>query len=89
MPTLTHDYPEELSLALGKRPDDAAKEICLMAALKLYESGRVSSGLTANLAGLSRVDSLLTCGQFGVSVFQQTPEELNSDIEAAVDASCR
>ena len=86
MATLTLEYPPELSAALGKRPEDAAKEIRLMAALKLFESGRVSSGLAAQLAGLSRAEFLLTCGQFGVSVFQQTPEELDSDAKAALDA---
>jgi len=85
MLTLTLEYPAELSVALGKRPEDAAKEIRLMAALKLFESGRVSSGLAAQLAGMSRADFLLTCGQYGVSVFQQTVGELAADAGTASD----
>ncbi|MBM3887623.1 MAG: UPF0175 family protein [Verrucomicrobia bacterium] len=59
-----------------------------MAALKLYESGRLSSGMAAELAGMSRVDFLLACGQHGVTVFQQTDEELKSDVAAALHAQC-
>jgi predicted HTH domain antitoxin len=63
-------------------------EIRLMAALKLFESGRISSGLAAQLAGMSRTEFLLSCGQYGVSVFQQTPDELEADTKAALDARC-
>jgi len=88
MPTLTLDYPPALSAALGKRPDDAEREIRLMAALKLFEAGRLASGMAAQLAGLGRAEFLLTCGQHGISVFQQTPAELVADTEAALSA-CR
>lgn len=87
MSTATIEYPSELTAALGKRPIEALQEVKLMAALKLFDSGRISSGLAARLADLSRVQFLLLCGQYGVSVFQQTAEELDSDTEAAVHAS--
>mgnify|MGYP001580605425 CR=1 FL=1 len=86
MPTMTVDFPQELTLALGKRPPEALAEIKLMAALKFYEAGRISSGLAASLAGLSRVDFLMRCGEYGVSVFQQTTEEVEADAEAAIHA---
>jgi predicted HTH domain antitoxin len=87
MASFTIEYPTELTVALGKRPADTAREIRLMAALKLFESGRISSGLAAILADMSRAEFLLSCGQFGVSVFQQTAEEVLSDTEAVLDAS--
>jgi len=83
MSTFVLDCPQELSVALGKRPAEAAREVQLMAALRLYESGRISSGLAARLAGMSRVEFIMTCGQYGVSIFQQTPEELAVDIANA------
>ena len=72
--TLTIDCPEEIIMALGKRPEDAAKEIRLMA---------------AHMGGMPRATFVLTCGQYEVSVFQQTPEELKRDTESALYASSR
>ena len=89
MQALSLQVPDDLSLALGKRPQDAAREVLLMAALKLFETGRLSSGMAAQLAGLPRVEFLLECGRHGVSVFQQTVEELESDAENALAASDR
>jgi predicted HTH domain antitoxin len=89
MKTMTLEYPDELLAALGKRADDAADEIRLMAALKLYEAGRLSSGMAAQLAGMARVEFLLACGRYGVSVFQQSDEELTADLTAALDACAR
>jgi predicted HTH domain antitoxin len=89
MPTVTIDYPPELPAALGKRPNDAVGEVQFMGALKLFESGRISSGLAAKLAGVTRVEFLLQCGRYGISVFQQTPDELDRDAKVALDARCR
>ena len=89
MAAVTIEYPSELSVALGKRPADAAREIQLMAALKMFEAGRISSGLAAKLAGLSRVEFLIQCGQYGVSIFQQTADEVLADAETALHASSR
>ena len=89
MTTLRLDCPDELMTALGKRAEDATQEIRLMAALKLYEAGRLSSGMAAQLAAMSRVEFLLACGQHGVTVFQQTDEELKADLAAALDARRR
>ena len=87
MQALSIQVPGELPLALGKRQEDASREVLLMAALKLFETGRLSSGMAAQLAGLSRVAFLLECGHYGVSVFQQTGEELESDLRNALAAS--
>jgi predicted HTH domain antitoxin len=89
MTALTLECPDELAIALGKRPLEVAAEIGLMSALKMFECGRISSGLAASLAGMSRAEFLLRCGEFGVSVFQQTSAELASDTEAALHASSR
>lgn len=84
MTTTTIEYPTELTTALGKRPQEVVGEIRMMAALKLFESGRVSSGLAAQLAGISRVEFLVQCGLYGVSVFQQNVQELEADQESAL-----
>lgn len=89
MQVVTLRYTDNLPMALGKRPPDAAREIQLMAALKLFECGRLSSGMAAELAAMSRVEFLLECGRYGVSVFQQTGEELQEDAANAAEARRR
>ena len=56
-----------------------------MAALKMFDTGRISSGMAAELAGITRVEFLFRCGEYGVSVFQQTPEELEKDVKTAYE----
>lgn len=87
MSTVTIDCAPELAVALGRHQSELENEVRLASALKLFELGRISSGLAARLAGMPRVQFLLTCGQYGVSIFQQSEEELLNDVETALQAS--
>ena len=87
MNTITLDCGPELAVALGRRQSELEGELRLASALKLFELGRISSGLAARLAGMSRVQFLMACGRYGVSVFQQSEEELSADFENALRAS--
>ena len=61
--------------------DQIAKEIRMLAAVKLYEIGEVSSGRAAELAGIPRLVFLERLGKYKVSPFQITPEELRREVE--------
>jgi len=52
----------------------------ILAAVKLFELGKLSSGRAAQLAGMTRVEFLLALRQYQVSPFQTTAEELRQDI---------
>ncbi len=81
--TITLDLPEEPLLSLKTRPDDFARELPLLAAVKLYELGRLSSGRAAQLAGMSRVEFLLILGRYQVSPFQLDAASLAEDVANA------
>lgn len=81
--TITLDLPEEPLLSLKTRPDDFARELLLLAAVKLYELGRLSSGRAAQLAGMSRVEFLLILGRYQVSPFQLDAASLAEDVANA------
>jgi predicted HTH domain antitoxin len=83
----TLEIPEELLNVLGADPASAAEELRLLAAMKLFELGRVSSGTAARLAGMARVEFLSKLGDYGVSPFQMTPAELEQDLENAERAA--
>mgnify|MGYP002063506859 CR=1 FL=1 len=88
-PTVTQvtlEYPEGLELAVQTTPEEMGAQIRLMAALKMFELGKLSSGKAAQLAGLSRVEFLEQCGRYRVSIFNYSPEELADELQADLEA---
>lgn len=83
----TLEIPHEVLSALGSDPASAAEELRLLAAMKLFELGRLSSGAAATLAGMARVEFLTKLGEYGVSPFQVSPADLEQDLENARRAS--
>jgi predicted HTH domain antitoxin len=72
---------DETLAAMRSNPREYASELRLAAAAKLYELGRVSQEVAAEIAGLDRAAFLLTLGQFGVTPFQDTRESLRGELE--------
>ncbi len=81
--TLTVEYPADVRVALRESKEEFARELKMLAAVKLYELGRVSSGKAAALAGTDRVSFLLGLGRYRVSVFNYSPEELERELAEA------
>jgi len=70
------DVPEKVLLAEKADEVSFARELRILAAVKLYELGRLSSGRAAELAGMSRVEFLLALGQYKVCPFEAELEDL-------------
>jgi len=70
------DIPEEVLLA--EKTDEAtfARELVTLAAVKLHELGRLSSGRAAELAGMSRIEFLLSLGRYNVFPLEAELREL-------------
>ena len=60
------NVPEQVLLAEKTDETSFARELAILAAVKLYELGRLSSGRAAELAGMPRVEFLLTLGRYKV-----------------------
>ncbi len=80
-------YPSGFERAVHLSNAEMEQHIRLMAALKMFELGKVSSGKAAELAGMSRVEFLETCGRYRVSVFNYPPEELKKEIKKDLAAA--
>jgi len=89
MTTLTIEYPAEVLDALNQDSSEFEAQARLLLALKLYESGKLSTGLAAKLAGMPRTVFLFELGRHQLSPFGEQPEELESDVTNARRASRR
>jgi predicted HTH domain antitoxin len=70
------NIPEKVFLAEKMDETSFAQELRTLAAIKLYELGRLSSGRAAELAGMPRVEFLLTLGRYKVFPFQSELKDL-------------
>ena len=82
MKSISLPYPDDLESAVQLTSEELSAQILLMAALKMFELGKLSSGKAAELAGVSRVDFLDLCGRYHVPVFNYTADELESELRA-------
>jgi len=75
MKTLTIDIPDNIEV------DE--KEAKLIIASKLYENGKLSLGQAASLVNLTKRAFIELLGDYNVSLFGNSPEDISSDIKNA------
>jgi hypothetical protein len=83
MASVLIDIPEATLVALNLDAPNAGAELRMAAAIKLFELGRLSSGVAAGLAGVSVITFISKLGEFGAETFKQTPSELADDVTNA------
>ena len=70
MKTITPNIPEEID----------EKEVAMLLASQLYQQGKLTSGQAADLVGMTKREFIEILGQYGVSIFSESVEDLNRDI---------
>lgn len=83
MSRIVIEVPDEALAALKLSAADAAGELRLAAAMKLYELGRLSSGAAAALAGIPRVQFLSRLSEYGIAAFRQSEDDLLEELRNA------
>lgn len=86
MRQLTLTYPDGLEQAIQTTPEELQAQILLMAALKMFELGKLSSGKAAELAGMSRVEFLEMGCRYQVPIFNYPDEEVETELRSDVEA---
>lgn len=81
MVQMTIEVPEPALAALRKSPEEFARELRLVAAVKWYELRLLSQERAAEIAGLSRARFIEELGRFVVSPFQYNAEEIVQEAE--------
>jgi len=83
MSQITIDIPNETVTALKLPPSEAAAALRMAAAAKLYELGKLSSGVAAGLAGVPRVVFLAKLADYGVDTFDMSEEQFAKETRLA------
>ena len=80
MAILQLDYPDGLEFAINLTSEELVYQIKVMAALKMFELGKISSGKAAQWIGVSRLDFFEICKKYKVSLFNYQPDEIEHEI---------
>lgn len=83
MSQITLMIPDEALAVLAELPAAAADELRMLAAVKLFELKRLSSGAAAQLAGIPRVEFLRRLADYGVPVFSMNQDEFAREARLA------
>ncbi len=83
MSQVAFEIPDEILFQLGADDQQASTEVRMMAAVKLFELGRLSSGAAAELAGVPKPVFLAKLADYGTAALDLTDDELAHDLTNA------
>jgi len=84
-PPFSASTPENFEFAVHMTPRELDHHLRLMAALKMFELGQISSGKAAELCGMSRVDFFHTCSRYRVSIINWQPEDIEKELRREIE----
>jgi predicted HTH domain antitoxin len=73
------NFPSDLAVSLKMDEKEFTEEIKKAAMLKLYEQGKVSSGVAAKVLGISRLDFLDLLSKHNISFLESDEEKIKED----------
>jgi predicted HTH domain antitoxin len=81
--TVSIPIPASLPHVLRMSDEEFAQEAREVLAAKLYEMGRVSLGIAAEISGMGRLEFLALLGRYGVPAINLKGDDADAEVEAA------
>lgn len=81
MSAITIELPEGLERSVQLTRTEFEGQVRLMAALKMFELGKLSSGAAAQLAGMSRQEFIEASSRYGIPVADMEEGELEAELK--------
>ena len=79
------EYPEAWLPVMGTDAEHFAQDVRMASAVKLFEMKKLTTGQAAKLAGITRVEFMLTCHHWGVATVDWDEEEIRREFETQID----
>ena len=76
-------YPEVLAFSLKMDNREFEREIKTISLVKLYELGKISSGMAAKVLNITRLEFLSILSSYNISYFSILEKSLESDFNNA------
>lgn len=76
------EYPDGLPGLLKLSDEQFGSEVKFLAAAKLYEMGKLSSGKASDMAGIGRLDFLKKLGTYGFNAINLSDEQIGAELKA-------
>ena len=83
------EFPDELLVASREEPEAFARKVMIYTLGHLYEQGKISSGVGAQVLGCDRLAFYRLLSEHGFSVIHYTTEELEEEARSSRDISTR
>ncbi len=80
MATMIMQYPDEIEKLISRTPKEFEAQIRFMAAVKMYELGKLSFEKASELAGLELTEFYELCEKYHVAMFNYAKEEIEAEI---------
>jgi hypothetical protein len=83
------EFPEALLIATREEPQVFTRKVMIYTLGHLYEQGKISSGIGAQVLGCARLEFYRLLSEHGFSVIHYTAEELEEEARTSREIAAR
>ena len=83
------EFPDELLVATREDPQAFTRKVMIYTLGHLYEQGKISSGIGAQVLGCDRLEFYRLLSEHGFSVLHYTTEELEEEARTSREIAAR